>query len=298
MWIQHDMSTKYIDSARTQPLPFRMTCRNGSGGQIVGAKMTRRKTPDRRPQGRAVAHLTGRRTGAGRPVEVWLFGLHTVRAALANPDRQWSRLVVAEGSNAAKELGQHKGAELVPRVALQQVLPPGAVHQGVALLASPLEPATLDDLCADPSGFVVVLDQVTDPHNIGAIVRSCAGFGARAVVVTERQTPATSGTLAKSASGGLEHVDLVPVTNLARALDALGHAGYWRLGLEAGTERTLTDPRPDGPLVLVLGAEGTGLRRLTKEQCDELASIALAGKVASLNVSNAAAVALYELCRP
>lgn len=259
--------------------------------------MTRRKFPDRRSQGRAVAHITGRNTSAVRRSEVWLFGLHTVRAALANPARRWSRLVIADGSQAAKELGRHKGAELVPRAALQQVLPPGAVHQGVALLASPLEPAALDDLCADPHGIVVVLDQVTDPHNIGAIMRSAAAFGARAVVVTERQTPATSGTLAKSASGGLEHVELVQVTNLARALDELGHAGYWRLGLEAGTERDLTATRPDGPTALVLGAEGSGLRRLTREACDELAGIALPGAVESLNVSNAAAVALHVLSK-
>ena len=259
--------------------------------------MARRKFPDRRPQGRAVAHITARTPGAKQPPASWLFGMHTVRAALANPARTWQRLVVAEGSGAAKELGRHPGAETVPRALLQSVLPPGAVHQGAALLANPLPAVSLDDLCGEPAGIIVALDQVTDPHNIGAIVRSAAGFGAHAVVVTERQTPATSGTLAKSASGGLEHVALVPVTNLARGLDALGRAGYWRLGLDGSAERRVGDTRPAGPLVLVLGAEGAGLRRLTKEHCDELAAIALPGAVESLNVSNAAAVALYVLSR-
>lgn len=257
--------------------------------------MARRKFPDRRPQGRAVAHITARKPGAKQPPATWLFGLHTVKAALANPDRTWQRLVVAEGTGAAKELGHHTGAELVPKGMLHSVLPPGSVHQGVALLANPLPATSLDDLCDEPANIVIALDQVTDPHNIGAIIRSAAGFGARAVVVTERQTPATSGTLAKSASGGLEHVPLVPVTNLARALDDLGRAGYWRLGLDGEAERQVSDARPAGPLVLVLGAEGAGLRRLTKEHCDELAAIALPGAVESLNVSNAAAVALYEL---
>ena len=257
--------------------------------------MARRKFPDRRPQGRAVAHITARTPGAKQAPAMWLYGLHTVKAALANPARSWERLVVAEGSGAAKELGKHDGAETVPRGMLQSVLPPGAVHQGVALLAHALPTVALGDLCDDAAGVVLALDQVTDPHNIGAIVRSAAGFGARAIVVTERQTPASSGALAKAASGGLEHVALVSVTNLARALDEMGRAGYWRLGLDGAAERQIDAARPDGPLVLVLGAEGSGLRRLTKEHCDELAAIALPGAVDSLNVSNAAAVALYAL---
>ena len=171
----------------------------------------------------------------------------------------------------------------------------GAVHQGIAVLADPLPEQDLADL-ADAS-LVVVLDQVTDPHNVGAILRSAAAFGAAALILTERHGPADSGVMAKSASGGLEHVALVRVKNLARALSNLGDMGFLRLGLDSGhTERIESVPKHD-KFAIVLGAEGKGMRRLTREHCDLLVSLDMPGAIKSLNVSNAAALALYALSR-
>ncbi len=176
------------------------------------------------------------------------------------------------------------------------------MHQGVALLARPLSQLSLDDVIAElattRNARVVVLDQVSDPHNIGAIVRSAAAFGALAVIVQDRHTPPVTGSLAKAASGGLEACQFVRVTNIARALEQLKKAGVWCLGLDGAASQSLAEAAVNGPLALVLGAEGTGLRRLTAENCDALARIAHTGAVASLNVSNAAAIALYQLTQP
>jgi 23S rRNA (guanosine2251-2'-O)-methyltransferase len=168
------------------------------------------------------------------------------------------------------------------------------VHQGVLLEAAPLPESVLEDFAG--RGLLMVLDQVTDPHNIGAVMRSCAAFGARALVVTERHAPATTGALAKAASGALEHVPLIRVGNLARALETIAAAGHQIIGLagDAATDIAAIDRSPD--ITLVLGAEGKGLRRLTREKCDHIARLGTSGPIASLNVSNAAAVALY-ICR-
>ena len=234
---------------------------------------------------------------------VWLFGLHPVRAALANPARRCRRLVIT-GDEALARIDADTGAppaERVDKGALAALLPAGAVHQGVALQAEPLPPASLAAVCdaiaADPRAVVVVVDQVTDPHNVGAVLRSAAAFGAAGVVVQDRHAPAATGVLAKAASGALERVPLVTATNLSRALAALQAAGSWTLGLDAAAPIALADVRAEGRNALVLGAEGAGLRRLVREGCDQLACIPMAGAVESLNVSNAAAVALYELRR-
>jgi 23S rRNA (guanosine2251-2'-O)-methyltransferase len=183
---------------------------------------------------------------------------------------------------------------------IERLLPRGAVHQGVALLADPLPGLDLEEAAA-PSGesaLVVVLDRVTDPHNVGAIVRSAAAFGALAVVLTDRHAPAATGTLAKAASGAIEHVPIVRVPNLARALRQLGDLGYWRIGLDAGAALTLAAAvKGQRRIALVLGAEGGGMRRLTGELCDAHARLPIGQAVESLNVSNAAAVALYECVR-
>ncbi|WP_114857568.1 23S rRNA (guanosine(2251)-2'-O)-methyltransferase RlmB [Azospirillum brasilense] len=281
--------------------------------------MTRSKKPSAphgQPPAPAKSHSASNRESRGdRPSGrgaqgVLLYGLHPVSAAWLNPERRIHRLIATEAGRAALEpvLAQAKARGLqrpspmpADRNDLDRMLPPGAVHQGVAVDAAPLEETGIEDLCAeadsDPSALIVVLDQVTDPHNVGAILRSASAFGAKAVVVTERHAPETTGVLAKSASGALESVPLVRVTNLARALADLQQAGFWTVGLAESGTSTLAQCNLTGRTALVLGAEGAGLRRLTMERCDVIARLPTQGPVGSLNVSNAAAVALYEVAR-
>jgi 23S rRNA (guanosine2251-2'-O)-methyltransferase len=231
---------------------------------------------------------------------VWLYGLHAVGAALANPGRRLRRLLLTEEAEAAIAARLPKPWPLPPERAergrIEHLLGGGAVHQGAALLADPLSTPSLQHALERP-GPVLVLDQVTDPRNVGAVLRSAAAFGAAAVVVQERNSPEETGALAKAASGALETVPLLRAVNLARTLVALKAAGLWVLGLDAAG-KTLDGPSlADRRIALVLGAEDTGLRRLTRETCDELAGIAMPGGMASLNVSAAAAIALYELGR-
>lgn len=263
-------------------------------------------TPSRKPVRR---HQGPRPSRQGVASDRLLHGLHAVRAAWLNPERTCRRLLATpaglEGladalAAAASRKLPRPAPETVDRAALDRMLG-GAVHQGVALDAAPLQPMDLDDIgrAADgaASARVVVLDQVTDPHNVGAVLRSAAAFGALAVIVTERHAPEVTGTLAKAASGAVEHVGLVRVGNLAQALDRLRDWGFWTVGLAEDGDRTLADAAPTGRIALVLGAEGGGLRRLTRERCDLLVRLPTEGPIASLNVSNAAAVALYEMCR-
>jgi 23S rRNA (guanosine2251-2'-O)-methyltransferase len=242
------------------------------------------------------------RRGEGRggaSGNLWLYGTHAVAAALANPDRYPKRLMLATGSAAPKGLPDGLQPEFVDRQVLDQILGRNAVHQGIALLVSPLPDLGLDEACEPVAGrrnIVVLLDQVTDPHNVGAILRSAAAFGARAVVVTDRHAPDATATLAKSASGALERIPLVRITNLARALDDLGDHGYWRIGLDGHAKETVKQAiAGQTNIAIVLGAEGEGLRRLTGERCDQLARLPISDAVESLNVSNAAAVALYAI---
>jgi 23S rRNA (guanosine2251-2'-O)-methyltransferase len=240
---------------------------------------------------------------------LWLHGVHPVLAALGNPDRTARRLLITselaerlgprlDGALAARN-GQLK-PEIVERRALDNLLRE-AVHQGIALEADPLPEAFLQDLMikaeSRPESLLVVLDQVTDPHNVGAVLRSAAVFGALAVIMQDRHAPESTGVLAKSASGALEAVPLVRVVNLARALDTLKEAGFWCLGLDAAAPTPIEAISPAAKRALVLGAEGAGLRRLVREACDEVARIDGPGPMTSLNVSNAAAVALYALSR-
>ena len=191
---------------------------------------------------------------------------------------------------------------MLDRAGLAALLPEGAVHQGWALEAEPLLPADLDDVlrAAEIGGgraIVVVLDQVTDPHNVGAVLRSAAAFGAAAVLVAEHGAPPETGALAKAASGALDIVPLVRVVNLARALDRLKEAGFWCCGLDAEAAEPLAALDLGRRAALVLGSEGGGLRRLVRERCDYLARLPTRPELPSLNVSNAAAIALYELAR-
>lgn len=237
-----------------------------------------------------------------------VYGVHAVRAALANPERQNARLWATADSRQSllDDPGNwsESGAEVLrtaitaERPDISARLPDGAVHQGLLLEASPLADPGLASLTPGKTslsrGPVVVLDQVSDPHNVGAILRSAAAFGARALVMQDRHTPSATGTLAKAASGALEVVPLVYVTNISRALDDLKAMEYWVVGLDAESDMPLAEAVDREPLVLVLGAEGSGLRRLTAEHCDLMCHIPIGNAVASLNVSNAAAIALYE----
>jgi 23S rRNA (guanosine2251-2'-O)-methyltransferase len=229
----------------------------------------------------------------------WLYGHHAVTAALANPERKILRLAQA-GAGEEPTVEGHEW-EQVPRDVLESWLPPGAVHQGLAAKVHPLPDRGIEDVIAAAEGaehaHLMILDQVTDPQNVGAILRSAAAFGALAVILTERHAAPESGALAKAASGALEHVPLVRVANLARAIELLKKGGFWIAGLAAEGSQTLAAAKLTGKVGLALGAEGPGLRRLTREHCDLLVRLPTGGPIDHLNVSNAAAVALYELVR-
>jgi 23S rRNA (guanosine2251-2'-O)-methyltransferase len=223
-----------------------------------------------------------------------IYGFHPVREALRAGRRQLVRLYATEEAAhrlAAESAAAHVHVTVVSAQELSARLGAQAVHQGVFLEAHTLESSDISDL-EQSHGTVVVLDQVTDPHNFGAILRTAAGFGVEALITTNRHSPLLSGVLAKAASGGLEHVPLINVTNLARALDTLGDYGFYRVGLDSEGSAPLDSVPASKPLALVLGAEGPGLRRLTREKCDVLARLDLPGPIKSLNVSNACAIAL------
>ncbi len=225
-----------------------------------------------------------------------IYGAHPVAEALKNPRRKHVKLMATQ--NGAERLKAEIAAtSLVPEIvlpkALDKLVEPDAVHQGLLLESRPLAQPRLDQI--DASGLVVMLDQVTDPHNVGAILRSCAAFGVTALVATARHSAAASGVLFKAASGAYEHVPYVKVTNLARAMDELRERGFMLVGLDSEAEAGLSDAKLSLPLALVLGAEGKGLRALTRDKCDVNARLALSGAIVSLNVSNAAAVALYAV---
>ena len=266
--------------------------------------MNKRKHPrGLKPKGSTPSH----KPRESAPASIWLYGLHAVLAALANPKRHNQRLLLTREAQRVveKKLGQGNrlqeiSVEIVPREAIAGSLPKGAVHQGCALLTAPLATVSLETMLHSTKGkteaLVVLLDQVTDPQNVGAVLRSAAAFGANAVLLTQRHSPNVSGAVAKAASGALEKMPLVQITNLARCLETLKEAGFWCIGLDPEGETSLPDIQAEGRTALVLGAEGTGLRRLTQVHCDFLARLPIHSKaVASLNVSAAAAVALYEL---
>ncbi|KPP92114.1 MAG: 23S rRNA (guanosine2251-2'-O)-methyltransferase RlmB [Rhodobacteraceae bacterium HLUCCA08] len=232
---------------------------------------------------------------------LWLFGLHAVRDALLNPAREKLRLVVTR--NALDRLGDAVAAGPEPEISdprrFAAPLDPGSVHQGAALEVKPLDWGSLDAVCAaGPRARVVLLDRVTDPHNVGAILRSAEVFGAAAVVAVARHSAPETGALAKTASGALERQPYLRVTNLADAMERLKAMGYLVLGLAGEAEESIdeaTRDQRDRPIALVLGAEGPGLRDKTRATCDTLVKIPFARDFGSLNVSNAAAVALYAV---
>jgi 23S rRNA (guanosine2251-2'-O)-methyltransferase len=279
-----------------------------NGGSAKAAAMARRSPPRSRPGAKPGAtreqierrqrferaRREALRGAADAPVV--MYGWHTVTAALRNPARRVRKLLTTE--NAARRLAD-EGFTVRPEVvrpsAIAERLLPDAVHQGLYLETTPLPSPAIEDLPAQ--GVVLVLDQITDPQNVGAIFRSAAAFAATAIVTTQRHSPDATGALAKAASGALERVPLVNVQNLARALAALKASGFLVVGLDSSGEVDLAALPLRSPLALVLGAEGKGLRQLTKETCDAVARIDLPGEIKSLNVSNAAALSLFVAVR-
>jgi 23S rRNA (guanosine2251-2'-O)-methyltransferase len=223
-----------------------------------------------------------------------LYGWHSVKSALENPARRIRRLLATK--NAARRLAEDGivspvEVELVRPDVIAARLGPDAVHQGLLAEADPLPSPDIEQL--PNTGLLLVLDQITDPHNVGAILRTAAGFAVTAVVTTSRHSPEATGVLAKAASGALEYVPVVTVQNLARAMNELKQRGFQLVGLDSSGETDLSELVLSAALALVLGAEGKGLRQLTRATCDQVARLDLPGKIKSLNVSNAAALALY-----
>jgi 23S rRNA (guanosine2251-2'-O)-methyltransferase len=229
---------------------------------------------------------------ANRP-RFW--GKHAVAAALDNPDRKVLRAWTTREAAGFMRFPKDVQVTLAEASDLGRLVPNDAPHQGVVVEVEPLDEAWLDDVLAEAPerAILLVLDQVTDPHNVGAILRSAAAFGAVAIVTQDRHSPPESGALAKAASGALERVPWVRVVNLARALEQIGEAGFWRIGLAGDAEADLKDALGSLRVALVLGAEGPGLRQNSREHCDALARLPISETIESLNVSNAAAIALY-----
>jgi 23S rRNA (guanosine2251-2'-O)-methyltransferase len=231
----------------------------------------------------------------GNPNRPRLWGRHAVAAALDNPARTVLRAWATREAAAVLQFPKDLPVTFAEAPDLGRLVPSDAPHQGVVIEAEPLEDAWLDGLLreAGERAILLVLDQVTDPHNVGAILRSAAAFGAIGIVTQDRHSPPESGVIAKAASGALERVPWVRVVNLARALEEIGEAGFWRIGLAGDAETALAEALGPPRVALVLGAEGPGLRHNTREHCDALARLPITDSIESLNVSNAAAVALY-----
>jgi 23S rRNA (guanosine2251-2'-O)-methyltransferase len=278
----------------------RQVRRNNGASVARNSEFQRNRGPDRRgpggpPAGRGKPTAsTADKARRGDPDIALIWGFHAVREALLSPRRKLVRLFATEAAatRLTTEIGTHRKLEVLTTTAqdIDERAPRDALHQGVLLEARPLGPIDISELPAN--GLILVLDQITDPHNVGAILRTAAAFGVDAIVTTERHSPALTGVLAKSASGALEHVPICSVVNLARAMKELAEMGYARVGLDSDGETTLGDAAFTRPLALALGAEGKGLRRLTRENCDVVARLDLPGAIKSLNVSNACAVAL------
>ena len=239
-------------------------------------------------------------TRAKAPTGLWFWGHHAVRAALLNPRRTLHQLMAtAEGLERLGAAGRRAGLRIVPagNEEIARFVPDDAQHQGVALQTAPLPPVTLERLIASQpgGGLLLVLDQITDPRNFGAILRTAAALGVGGVIVPDRRSAELGGAAAKAASGALDLVPVAEVVNLARTLQQLQKEGYWITGLDGAADRVLADSGPAPRRAVVMGSEGTGLRRLVAAACDELVKIPIEPRMESLNVSVAAGIALYEL---
>ena len=296
-----------MSSSRERNDRSRPFSKGGKSGQDTGRKAAAKAGAPRAKPERAPYDPARERPSRGprhKPHDggtEWLWGWHAVLAALANPNRAgFKRLLVAPAK--AREVEQAAARlKLAPEFAeasdIARALPPGAVHQGVARLAEPLEGVAREAFLDGPGGLLLMLDQLTDPQNVGAIFRSAAAFGARGVILQDRHAPLLTGALAKAAAGAVDALPHARVVNLSRALEQLAEAGWRAVGLDGAADQTLDEALDSRPTVLVLGSEGDGVRRLVAEHCDTLARIPMPGGFESLNVSNAAAVALYEAAR-
>lgn len=249
-------------------------------------------------RGRAGRMQGGRGSGRASSGQVRLWGKHAVEAALKNPERSHHKLWATRESIGTLdgELPENFPVEYAQAADMGRLVSKDTPHQGLVLECAPLDDVHLDDVLAASEGRpIVILDQVTDPHNVGAILRSAAAFGAAAIVTQDRHAPPESGVVAKSASGALETVPWVRVVNLARALEQMAEAGYWRIGMTGDADATLAEALPETPVALVMGAEGDGMRHNIAGHCDALAKLPISNTIESLNVSNAAAVALYAI---
>lgn len=249
-------------------------------------------------RGRAGRMQGGRGSGQSKKGQVRFWGRHAVEAALKNPKRVHRKLWATHDAieTLDGELPENFPIEYAGPADLARHMANDSPHQGLVLECEPLEEVYLSDvLDGDPRRPILVLDQVTDPHNVGAILRSAAAFNAAAIITQDRHAPPESGSLAKSASGALETIPWVRVVNLARALEEIGEAGYWRIGLAGEAEAEFSSALPAGPVAMVLGAEGPGMRKNIASHCDSLAKLPISDAMESLNVSNAAAVALYAV---
>ena len=232
----------------------------------------------------------------------WIYGHHAVTAALQNPNRKNILIKMTKDCQFDKALAQKTPIQIVSRQEIDSLFNAGVVHQGIALQTSPLPPVSIEDIIekteAEEKTVILMLDQVTDPHNIGALLRSSAAFGAAAVILSDAGAPEeNNSTMAKSACGGLEIVPLVRVSNLARTIERLQKAGFWVLGLDGYAKKLINEDTLPAKTVFVLGSEGDGMRRLTAEKCDYLIKLPISENMESLNVSNAGAIALYEFYR-
>ncbi|WP_231727350.1 23S rRNA (guanosine(2251)-2'-O)-methyltransferase RlmB [Kordiimonas lipolytica] len=292
-----------------------------SGSTQAMAKKDFKKNPDRRTPKGKTRHTSGQRTehqgprphGEGRPRQsgpaltpkhkngFFLFGRHAVEEALRNQKRECIRLVGTPKAVQASGLAAIRPNLHVDIIeddsVLRSAVPADSPHQGILLEVRPLPGLDLLDLepTAGEKNIILMLDQVTDPHNVGACLRSAAALGARALITQDRNSPGESGVLARAAAGGLETLPWVRAANLAQALEALKDMGYWHVGLDGHTDTEIGNISMGDNVVIVMGSEGKGLRPLVRKHCDAIAKIPMTGKVESLNVSNAAAIALYEM---
>lgn len=224
----------------------------------------------------------------------YLFGTHACLAALDNPMRKIKRVLATRQTQ--DELAGKVNATLADSKQLDNLLPPGSVHQGIVIECEPLQQPSLTDwLASGENTPLLILDQVTDPHNVGAILRSAAAFDIGAVISTDRHAPHETGVMAKTACGGMDMLPYIRVVNLAQAIEQIKKSGYWIYGLDGNAAQSIRDVKFDAKTALVMGAEGKGLRRLTAEHCDMLIKLPMGSRMESLNVSNAAAIAMYAL---
>lgn len=229
-----------------------------------------------------------------------LYGRHAVFAALSNPKRQITKILcTAENAAELRKTAPGFPVNIVDKKEIDRILPREAVHQGFALYCKELEDYTLEDICilADsrPKCHVLVLDQVTDPQNIGAIIRSCVAFNTLALIMQDKNSPAETGAMTKASAGMIEHLPICRVTNLSRAIQQLKEAGFWTVGMDGYAQTTLDKIEKSGKIAIIMGSEGKGMRRLVEESCDITVKLPINPKVESLNVSTAAAIALYEM---